>query len=105
VSALTVAFVNASAWLATAPTPTPMPAYTGDPDKITPGILGFAAIFFVALATVFLIVDMNRRIRRTRYRGEIQERLREEAEAESTTGAARKQANTSPRAPQGPEGS
>ena len=93
-SALTVAFVNASAWLATAPTPTPMPAYTGDPDKITPGILGFAAIFFVALATVFLIVDMNRRIRRTRYRGEIQERLREEAEAESVSGVTPKTPRT-----------
>ena len=95
-SALTVAFVNASAWLATAPTPTPMPAYTGDPDKITPGILGFAAIFFVALATVFLIVDMNRRIRRTRYRAEVQERLREEAETKSVSGV-------KPKAPRTPD--
>jgi hypothetical protein len=62
-------------------TSTPMPGYTGDPDLITPGVVGFIAIFVVALATVLLLVDMNRRIRRTRYRAEIRELLDEERAA------------------------
>jgi hypothetical protein len=57
------------------------------PDSaVTPGWIGFAAIFFVGLATVFLIVDMTRRVRRTRYRGEIRERI--EAEREEAARAA-----------------
>ncbi len=60
------------------PTPSLLPAYTGDPNLITPGVVGFGAIFFVALATVFLILDMTRRVRRTRYRSEVRERLAEE---------------------------
>jgi hypothetical protein len=63
-------------------TPTPMPAYEGDPNLITPGVLGFVAIFLVAAATVFLLLDMNRRIRRTKYRIEVQERLEEERHEE-----------------------
>jgi hypothetical protein len=46
------------------------------PDsQVTPGWIGFLAIFFVGLATVLLIVDMTRRVRRTRYRGEIREQI------------------------------
>lgn len=58
-------------WLATA-TPTPVPF---DEDSVTPGWIGFAFIFAIALATVFLIIDMTRRIRRVRYRSEIREKL------------------------------
>ncbi|WP_213813766.1 hypothetical protein [Glaciihabitans sp. dw_435] len=67
------------------PTPSPslIPAYTGDPDLISPGILGFLAIFFVAALTVLLLLDMTRRVRRTRYRGEIRERLEAERAAEA----------------------
>lgn len=75
-NALTELFLRPIAVLAT--TPTPIPAYDGDPDLITPGVVGFIAIFLIALATVFLVLDMNRRVRRTRYRAEIQERLAEE---------------------------
>ncbi len=53
-----------------------------DPNLVTPGVVGFFAIFLVAIVTVFLILDMTRRIRRTRYRAEIQERIRMEREAE-----------------------
>lgn len=49
-----------------------------DPDLWTPGVVGFFAIFFIALVTVFLILDMTRRIRRTRYRAEVQERIEQE---------------------------
>lgn len=58
-------------WLATA-TSTPVPF---DEDSVTPGWIGFAFIFAIALATVFLIIDMTRRIRRVRYRSEIREKL------------------------------
>jgi hypothetical protein len=67
--------------LAAAPSPTPFPDYTGDPNLITPGVIGFIAIFVVALVTVFLLIDMNRRIRRSRYREEIREKLEVEQAA------------------------
>ena len=75
-NALTELVLRGSVALTT--TPTPMPAYEGDPNLITPGVFGFIAIFLVALATVFLLLDMNRRIRRTKYRVEVRERLDEE---------------------------
>lgn len=56
-------------------------ARTPDPDTVTPGPIGFLAIAVVAVAVVLLGFDMVRRIRRTTYRAEIQERLAEEARA------------------------
>ncbi len=57
---------------------------TPDPDTVTPGVVGFLAIAFVAIATILLVIDMLRRVRRIRYRGEIREQLeRERAEAEA----------------------
>lgn len=52
-----------------------------DPDKVyySPGVLGFFAVFFMMLAAIFLILDMARRVRRIRYRSEIQEKLAGEA--------------------------
>jgi hypothetical protein len=52
-----------------------------DPDKVyySPGVLGFAAVFLMMVAAIFLIVDMARRVRRVRYRSEIQEKLAGEA--------------------------
>jgi hypothetical protein len=40
--------------------------------------VGFAIMFGIAVITVLLILDMTRRIRRTRYRGEVRERLEQE---------------------------
>lgn len=57
--------------------PTPPPDF--DPNSVTPTWVGFAITFLVAAATVVLIMDMVRRVRRTRYRGELRERLEEEA--------------------------
>lgn len=54
-----------------------------DENAVTPGVIGFFAIFFVAAATILLVLDMVRRVRRTRYRSEISERLDAEA---ATTG-------------------
>lgn len=44
-------------------------------NSVTPTWVGFAATFGVAVLTVLIIIDMTRRIRRVRYRGEIRERL------------------------------
>ena len=70
-------------WLITTPTPTPYPAYVGDENLITPGVWGFVATFGIALATVFLVIDMTRRMRRVRYRGEIREQLEAEQAGEA----------------------
>lgn len=63
--------MNVVHWLATV-TPTPPPI---DEDMVTPGWLGFVAIFAIALATVLLIIDMTRRIRRVRYREEVRDKI------------------------------
>lgn len=83
---LTQLATQAIMWLAT-PEPTPgptLPAYEGDPNLVTPGVVGFAVTFFIAVATVLLIIDMTRRVRRVRYRAEIQEKLDAEAAGQAT---------------------
>lgn len=42
-----------------------------DPDQVTPGVIGFAAIAALAVAVIFLVVDMNKRMRRIQYREEV----------------------------------
>ncbi|MEO6825931.1 MAG: hypothetical protein ABI255_06100 [Microbacteriaceae bacterium] len=64
-------------------TPTPSPAPGFNPDTVTPGLVGFLVIFVIAVATILLIVDMNRRIRRTRYRADITAQLDAEERAGS----------------------
>ena len=53
-------------------------------DTVTPGPIGFIAIFVVAIATVLLGFDMVRRIRRTTYRAEIKKKLEAEVDARNT---------------------
>jgi hypothetical protein len=55
-------------------TPTPVP----DDQYNSPGTIGFIATFGVAGIAVFLIFDMNRRIRNSRYRSEVREKLAQE---------------------------
>ena len=65
------------------PVATTPPPYNA--DAVTPTWVGFAATFLVAGATVLLMIDLTRRVRRARYRGEIREKLEAErlaAEAE-----------------------
>ena len=63
--------------LALATTPTPMPTPTLrdgiSEDQVTPGLLGFIMTAFFVVATALLIVDMVRRIRRVRYRAQVEE--------------------------------
>ena len=63
-----------------------LPASTVPDVDVTPGVWGFVAIAFVAIATVLIIVDMTRRVRRTRYRGEVRERIEAERADASTDG-------------------
>lgn len=63
-------------------TPIPTPTMTVDPNAVTPGPAGFLVIVIVVIAVVLLIWDMNRRIRRVRYREEV----REELDAEEAAG-------------------
>ena len=63
-----------------AATPTPTPTQV-DPELVTPGVWGFVITALVALAVVFLVWDMMRRIRRGRVRADIQEELDAEEQA------------------------
>jgi hypothetical protein len=55
-----------------------MPAPVADDNYNSPGTIGFIITFAVAVGAVFLFFDMNRRIRKTKYRSEIREKLAEE---------------------------
>lgn len=70
-------------------TPTPEPGV----DQIVeaPGWIGFAATAFVVLASLLLILDMNRRIRRSRYREEVRNQIEaEQAQAAKSKPSAKK---------------
>lgn len=71
-------------------TPMPTPSMTVDPNSVTPGFAGFAMIVLIVAAVVLLIWDMNRRVRRVRYREEVREELDAEQAAlsEQTDGDA-----------------
>jgi hypothetical protein len=69
--------LSALVYLAAAPTPTP----NFDENSVTPTWVGFAATFGVAAVVVLLCIDMVRRIRKVRYRGEIREQLEAERDA------------------------
>ncbi len=62
---------------------TPTPSMTVDPETVTPGFIGFAFMALVVLAVVLLLIDMLRRVRRTRYRAEVNAEL----DAEQATAA------------------
>lgn len=74
-----------SALLAASPSPSVDPANT----FYSPGTVGFLAVFAMAAGAIALIFDMVRRVRRVRYRSEIEERLDAEA-ASAPEGAAPK---------------
>jgi hypothetical protein len=63
-----------SALLAVTTSPTPVP----DDTYNSPGTIGFLVTFGVAGIAVALFFDMNRRVRRNRYRTEIRQKLAEE---------------------------
>jgi hypothetical protein len=71
-----------------------IPPIEVDPTLVTPGVVGFLAIAVITIAAILLILDMTRRVRRVRYRGEVREQLEAERAAtmvddtESTAGSA-----------------
>jgi cytidylate kinase len=62
-------------------TPVPTPSPTIDPALVTPGTAGWIVVALLALAVVLLAVDMLRRVRRVKYREEINEALDAEQSA------------------------
>ena len=52
-----------------------IPPIEVDPNLVTPGVAGFIAIAAVTILVILLLIDMARRMRRVRYRGEVRERL------------------------------
>ena len=66
-----------------ASTPTPQPNF--NENSVTPTWVGFAAIFAVAVIVVLPCIDMVRRVRRVRYRGEIREQLEAERKGAAVT--------------------
>jgi hypothetical protein len=67
-------------------TPSPSPSVDPETTFYSPGTIGFIATFGMAVGAALLIADLVRRIRRIRYRAEIQEKLDAEA-ADSGTQA------------------
>ena len=60
-----------------------IPAIEVYPNSVTPGVIGFVVTFLVAAGVLLLILDMVRRVRRVRYREEINEKLDREANPEA----------------------
>ncbi|MDE2386756.1 MAG: hypothetical protein KGL77_03570 [Actinomycetales bacterium] len=80
---------------------TPVPTESADPAKTfySPGTLGFIMTFFVSAAAIALIFDMVRRVRRVRYRAEIEAKLDAEAAAPVAPVAPKAPAAKKPAAP------
>jgi hypothetical protein len=66
--------------------PTPSPSASFNPDLVTPGVWGFVVVLAIAVLTILLIVDMTRRIRRTRYAADVRERAEAERQAADRAG-------------------
>ncbi|MCC3295241.1 hypothetical protein LJ756_11460 [Arthrobacter sp. zg-Y411] len=78
--------------LAVTPAPDSTLAPGVDEKDVTPGLLGFIFTLVLALAIIFLIRDMTKRIRRVRYREQAAQALAEreagmQAPGESADGA------------------
>ena len=68
-------------------TATPTPTPTVDPNLVTPGPVGFVIVAVIVVFAALLIWDMQRRIRRVRYREEVRAELdAEEAAQGADTG-------------------
>lgn len=79
---------------------TPVPSETADPANTwySPGTIGFVMTFIVVVAALALMFDMVRRVRRVRYRAEIQAKLDAEAGGSSSASQGTKPAAAKPAA-------
>jgi large-conductance mechanosensitive channel len=59
----------------------------GDPNSVSPGILGFLAFFLLAIALYLLVRNMNSHLRRVRYRQEALEAEEAQAQAQAARDA------------------
>ncbi len=86
--------------LAATPAPTPTPSLRPGltQDQVTPGLLGFLLTAFIVVLTAVLIVDMVRRIRRVRYRAQVEEERAAAFEA-GTVGSTPASGATTPQGP------
>ena len=77
---------------------TPVPSETADPANTwySPGTIGFVMTFIVVVAALALMFDMVRRVRRVRYRAEIQAKLDAEAGESSLASQGSKPAAAKP---------
>jgi len=75
---------------------TPMPTPTVNPEDVTPGPYGFMIVAILAVAVVLLVIDMLRRVRRVKYRAEVQEMLDAEEAAAADRPSEPEQATGSP---------
>jgi hypothetical protein len=75
--------------LATTPAPVPSPSLRPglSEDQVTPGLLGFLLTAFIVILTALLITDMVRRIRRVRYRAQVEEERLAAAQARQAPAA------------------
>jgi hypothetical protein len=82
----------------------PDPTVSADPANTfySPGLIGFFGTFFVAVGAIALLFDMVRRIRRVRYRADIQERLAAEQVAAEAAPKADRKRPAPPAKPQRP---
>lgn len=86
---------------------TPSPTPSGPPaELVTPGFAGFAVIAVIVIAVILLVWDMQRRIRRARYREEVgaeldaeQAALAEEAQNAVTDSSGEPDASDKPESP------
>lgn len=62
-----------------AATPSPSPSIDPETTFYSPGTIGFLATFGMAVGAGLIIYDLVRRVRRIRYRSEIQAKLDAEA--------------------------
>jgi len=69
--------IAAALHLASTPSPSPSTPATPDADLVTPGLWGFVALFFLAVAVYFLGRSMARRVRRVNQRARVEAELRE----------------------------
>lgn len=93
--------------LATTPSPLPTPSLREgiSEDQVTPGLLGFIMTAFFVVATALLIVDMVRRIRRVRYRAQVEEERIAAAAAADIEAAAAAEADSGAAGPAAGAGS
>lgn len=92
--------------LATTPAPSPTPSLRPglSQDQVTPGLLGFLLTAFIVVLTALLIVDMVRRIRRVRYRAQVEEERAAAMAAGSATAAGPAAGEGFPQGSAGPGG-